>query len=144
MSSSWFKSFERGVRQIIQNAPLPYVGVSINQAKEFAKAVKGNPGGEVIYQEPAPTATGPVPLGAPIDMTAPGTYGEQPRTLSDWIAGLSVQSGVGAGTATPAETAAAAAKSTTPWLSDLSVQKAQYNSSWLIVAILIAYLVTRK
>lgn len=54
--------FWRAIRKVIQNIPIPGVGVSIQQAKDLYSTIKTDPGGTVVYEPPASPTPG-TPIG---------------------------------------------------------------------------------
>lgn len=45
--------FWRAIRQIVQNIPIPGVGISIQDGKDIYQGIKIDPGGTIVYEPPA-------------------------------------------------------------------------------------------
>lgn len=70
--------FWRYIREIVQNAPIPGVGISIQDGKDIYQGIKRDPGGTLVYSPPP----SPTPDAA---ILAGGVYVQQ-YNLWLWIA----------------------------------------------------------
>jgi len=48
--------FWRHIRQVVQNVPIPGIGITIQDAKDIYGGIKTDPGGTLVY-EPPPAGT---------------------------------------------------------------------------------------
>jgi hypothetical protein len=63
--------FWRAIRNIVQNIPIPGVGVSVQQVKDIGAAIKGDPGGTITYTPPPQKQASGAPIETKVQRISP-------------------------------------------------------------------------